>query len=614
MAPMCRRRAWTALVALCCAASAVSAADVEPRLSALVETGPVDVIIGLRPPAAGHLASLSAIEDRQGQVLGALAPSEVEVRHRYQTVPGLAARVTAAGLRALEEHPDVAWVAADLIGTGALDLSVPRIGADRVQARYVGGRGVVVAVIDSGVERDHPDLAEALIHEECFCRGTCGTVGGAGCKPDCCPDGSARASGPGSAAAGHPHGTHVAGIVLSRGAVASVGVAPDADLVAIRVLDENNAGVVSDWLAALDWIAAARPDVRVVNMSLASLLVFAGDCANGCAAQCRPEQGCDPRTVCGINQMLADVVARLRQRGTVVVAASGNNSNANAMSTPGCVPGVVSVGALDPDERVAFFSNASTELDLLAPGVDIISSGLNGGLSLFCSTIGEQRVCGGTSMAAPHVAGTATLLAAAVPGASAARIEAAMIETGIPVRDGRNQRVYPRLDARAAFGEITRTLEVDPGGGSAQSDCLLAWNFFPPDIVRRGRRPLATCTDGDLLCDGDGVVGQCTFQVSLCFNWREPLLPLCAVDEPIVAFDLKRPSTAARPGTVERRNANALRAALPAVPLSARNLCSERIPIVVPRSGPVGAGLVRLGARTATRNDSDAVYLRCIAP
>jgi hypothetical protein len=606
-------RVWGFCFAFCCAASVAGGAAVEPRLSALAEVGPVDVVVGLRSPPAGAFASLAAIGDRQAAVLSELPAADVELRHRYESVPGFSARVTANGLRALATHPDVAWVTADLPGRGALDLSVPRIRADRVHDRYVVGRRVVVAVIDSGVERDHPDFGAALVHEECFCRGACDGEGIL-CRADCCPDGSARASGPGSAAAGHPHGTHVTGIVMSRGAVAGVGVAPAAELVAIRVLDENNIGFVSDWLAALDWIAVHRPEVRVVNMSLASLRVFTGDCVDRCDTDCRPEDGCDPEAVCGINEMFADVVARLRRRGTVVVAASGNNSDPQAMSTPACVPGVLAVGALDSNDRVAFFSNAGSELDILAPGVDVISSGLNGGLSLFCSTIDGQRVCGGTSMAAPHVAGTAALLAAARPGASAAQIEQAMTQTGVPVRDTRNHRLYPRLDARAAFGEITRTLEIDPGGGSGNADCLLAWNFFPPDIVRRSRRPIATCSDGDSLCDGDSVAGQCTFLLSLCFNVRDPLLPFCSTAEPIVAIDLKQPSPGAPPGSLERRNADSLKAALPSTPLAARDLCTELIPIVVRRSGPLGAGSLRIGARTASRNDSDSFHLRCIAP
>jgi hypothetical protein len=602
------------LAGLTCAALVVAtaltarAASVDPLVTAAASEGVANVIVALRSATPADLSG------RQDAVLSAVPNDAMQVYHRFESVAGFSASLTADGLRALAKHPDVAWVAADLPGEGALGMSVPRIRADRVHARFATGRNVTIAVIDSGVEADHPDLVDALVHEECFCRGTCEQGGGIFCRPDCCPDGSARASGPGSAAAGHPHGTHVSGIAVSRGRISGRGTAPEAKLVAIRVLDESNSGLVSDWLAALDWIAVHRPDVRVVNMSLATFRVFGGDCAAQCEMDCLPQNGCDPETVCGVNRMLADVVARLRRRGTLVVAAAGNQSEDSALSVPACVTGVVAVGALTTDDRVAFFSNGGPQIDILAPGVDVVSDGLNGSLSLFCGQVGGQRVCGGTSTAAPHVAGTAALLASARPGASAGQIEAAMIDTGLPVFDPRNGRTTPRLDARAAFAEMTRTLEIDPGGGSGAADCLVAWNFRPPDIVRRSRHPVATCRDGDAVCDADGIVGQCTFGLSLCFNVRDPLLPFCASDEPILRVELRSPSPLAPPGSLERNNANNIASKLPPFPVTARDLCTETIPIVVPRNIQAGTTSIRLSASTASRSDSDQFILRCEAP
>lgn len=397
---------------------------------------------------------------------------------------------------------------------------------------------------------------------------------------------------------------------MSRGRVADVGVAPDTKLVAIRVLDDSNAGVVSDWLAALDWIAVHRPDVRVVNMSLASNRVFTRNCATECEIDCNEANGCNVETVCGINRMLGDVVARLRQRGTLVVAASGNNSRATAMSTPACVGDVVAVGATDDSDRIGSFSNGGTQLDLLAPGIDVVSSGLGGGLSMFCADINGQRVCGGTSMAAPHVSGAVALLLSANPAASADQVESALELSGVRVRDTRSGRSYPRLDAAAAFHEITRTREIDPGGGSGGSDCLLGWNFIPPDIVRRSRNPIAVCSDGDPVCDGDLVAGQCTFLLSLCFNVFDPLLPFCAQNEPIAALDLRTPPADAPAGSVARYNADSIRSALPPFPLRGSDLCTRLIPLVVPR----GVIPINLRARTDTRSDSDTFFLRCDRP
>ena len=556
-----------------------------------VDDGHSRVIIGLKQGAS--LSALAALETTH--------QSDIRIHHRYESVAGCSAQLTQRGIDALAGHPEVAWIAADLRGRGALDLSIPRIRADRVHKRFVTGRDVVVAIIDSGIEADHPDIRGAVIHEECFCTSTCGN-GSILCHPDCCPDGSARASGPGSAAPGHGHGTGIAGILLSRGNIASVGVAPEARVVSIRVLDDNNSGLVSDWLAALDWIAAHRRDVRVVNMSLASFLTFHGNCAD-CDNQ-------DPTSACMLNRMFAQVVATLRRRGTIVVAAAGNQSALDALGTPACVEGVLAVGATNPDDTLLALSNSGSELDLLAPGVDIITSGLGGQRNLSCSIIDGMEICGGTSIAAPHVSGAAALLLSARPALSAEQIENALIDNGKEITDTRTGRTHPQLDALAALREITRTRTIEPGGGSGHSDCLLGWNFFPPDIVRRRATPIAACHDGDPVCDGDDAVGQCTFQLSLCFNVRDPLLPFCATGEPIVGVDV----SASPPETVEERNATAISTALPPFPLSGADVCTRLIPLTVPRAKGESVSSLRVSARTDTRNDTDNFILRCLAP
>ncbi len=596
------------IIGLILVARQSSAAPVDPQVRIQSQSGLANVIVGLRG-SVGPLGGLTAtVAAAQEAVLATADPADVYPYRRFESVAGFAASVTPAGLEMLASHPDVEWVAPDLVGTGALDRSVPQMGGDRVHARFVTGRAVTVAVIDSGIEAEHPDFAGAIVHEECFCRGTCGDGVGIFCRPDCCPDGSARASGVGSAGPGHPHGTHVAGILLSRGNVSSVGVAPDAQVIAIKVLDDGNVGQVSDWVAALDWIAVNRPDVRVINMSLASLRVFVGDCVGDCETSCDPDRGCDVGTVCRINEMFGDIVRRLRQRGTVVVAASGNQSRLNALSSPACVPEVLSVGAIDEDDEVAFFSNAGTQLDMVAPGIDIISSGLGGQQSLICGTIGGERVCGGTSMAAPHVAGAAALLVSARPSLSADAIETALVGSGVPVLDRRNRRTYPSLDVATAFRAVTRVREIELGGGSGRSDCLLGWNFRPPDVLRRRRVPVASCRDGDSFCDSDSIKGQCTFLFSLCFNVRDPLTPFCSTDETLLDIELREPAPDAPLGSHDRRNADAFRNTIPPFPRPGADLCTRLIPFVVPR-GQVSS--LSAATRTETRSDSDRFVLRC---
>jgi hypothetical protein len=602
-----------AILCLCLTASlaalpqaVAAAAPVSASLAAMTRRpGGAGVVVTMRPvdTEGGETATMRRRRTRQRRVLSAIGAGEFRLRHRFSSVAAFSGRVSERGLEALSRHPDVLRIDADLEGRGALANTVPQIRADRVQARGVTGEGTVIAVLDAGIEADHPDLRDALIHEECFCSEL---DNGLNVRPSCCPDGASRASGPGSAATQSHHGLHVAGIALSRGAVSSVGVAPGAKLVAVRVVDDETRGVLSDWLAALDWIAAERPDVRVVNMSLTSLRLFIGDCVAGCEVD----------EICGINRLFAAVIDRLRRRGTLVFVASGNQSQSGALGSPACVPGAVAVGAVDGDDEVASFSNSGLHLDLLAPGVDTISSGLNGGLSLLCDTIGGEQVCGGTSMATPHAAGAAALLFSARPGASATQVEKALRDTGVPIFDRRNGRTFPRIEAFAALRSITSNLELEPGGGSAATDCLLEWNFIPPDIVRRGSRPTAVCRDNDPLCDIDFELGQCTFYFSVCFNVRDPLLRSCDATEVLQSYTVGTPSLTASPGSVERQNAARMEFAIPPFPLDRIDVCTAPVSFVVPRTLESGDGLghIRMTVRADTRSDYDRFTLRCLAP
>lgn len=570
-------------------AAPASAATFSAELPArLQRNGRAAVVVALRRDAAaretGSMAKRRAkIARQRNGILRAVQADELTVLRAYEAVAGFAAVVSEAGLAQLASHPDVQSIDLDAQGGGALARSVRQIRADRVHVRGITGTGTTIAVLDTGVDATHPDLADALVHEECFCAN------------ECCPGGATRSSGPGSAATRHRHGTHVAGIAVSRGRIAPRGVAPGANLVAVRVLDDDNRGELSDWLAGLDWIAAYRPDVRVVNMSLASDEWFSVPC----------DRDCEGQPLCAENMLFRELITLLYQRGTLVFAAAGNDRKAHALTSPACVEPAIAVGAVDAADQVASFSNGGPLLDLLAPGVGILSDGLNSGLA-FVS---------GTSMATPHAAGVAALLLAARPGSSAEGIETAMRETGRPITDSRNGRVTPRVDALAALNTAAEGSELLAGGGSRTSDCLLEWNFIPPDIAHGGGLPSARCSDNDPACDADDIDGRCTFSLSLCFNAPDPLLPRCDIAEPVQALTIHSPDPDAPRGSLERLNADNLRQALPALPVATSSVCSVPFPFVVQRSdSEPGLGAMRLTARTATRTDYDRIALVCGAP
>ena len=594
----CRTRASALCAALLLAAPAW-AETISPAASARARAaGVASVIVALRPPdvsraACEPAARLAAIERRRAAVLAELAPDEAQVEHAYRTAPGFAGRVTAAGLERLAANPDVLRVDLDPIGRAAAEDNMTQIRADRVRARGVTGFGVTIAVIDTGVEADHPDVFDALVHEECFCRG--GRLGDH-TRRACCPGGAAHASGPGSARSVDSHGPHVTGIALSRGRVAPVGVAPGAQLVAIRVLDTNNEGFISDWVAALDWIAAERPDVRVVNMSLVSDHFYTGDCGHGCGNA----EGC------AANLMLADVIEQLAQRGTLVVAAAGNEGLVNAMTAPACIAQAVAVGAVNGDDTIASFSNRSEELDLFAPGVDVVSDGLGG----------TVETMSGTSMAAPHATGVAALLMSARPDLGAAEIQQLLRDSGAPVFDEQRQESRPRIDAFAALNAAMRGAALERGSGSRGSDCLLEWHVMPPEIVQRRGWPLITCRDNDPTCDADHELGRCTFVYSPCFKMHDPLLRACSVAEPLTRFAINSPPADAPLGSVDRINVDYLASALPDIPFADSDHCGDPIPFIVYRSRAAGPGFahIRMSVATPTRRDYDHLVFECLPP
>jgi len=400
------------------ATGAAASAKVDAGLASVVSRGgAARVIVDVATPA----------EARKLTVAGFRATARWAA---VAAVPGVA---TAAGVVRLAADPAVVRVGLDLggHGGGAPDLALIR--ADVAHAQGLTGRGVNVAVLDSGVDETHPDLRSSIVAEHCF--GT--TV---------CRGGARELAGPGSAADDNGHGTNVAGIVTSDGTVAPIGVAPGAGLVAVKVLDaQNRFASTSDIISALNWVATARPDVRVVNMSLGTDRLYTGTC-----------DAADAST-----SALASVVAALRARGTLVFASSMNNRSTTAMAAPACVAGVVSVGAVyarrgpsssvfgctdatPVPDRITCFSDSDSALDLLGPGALVTSTGLGGGQSTYT----------GTSQASPHGAGAAALLLEADPSLSAAALERLLKTTGRPITDPRNGVITPRIDVAAALDAL----------------------------------------------------------------------------------------------------------------------------------------------------------------
>lgn len=408
-----------------------------PVQAALARAPWARVIVALH--GSGRSLAAAGLDERsvaalQRSVLSRLGAADFRATAVWRAVPGFAGRVSRAGLARLAADPRVVRVDLDTGGHGDDDESLPLIRGDVVHAQGFLGAGQTVAILDSGIDRANVDLAGAIVAEHCFV-----ATG--------CPNRLTEQDGPGSAQDDNGHGTNVAGIIASAGKVAPVGVAPAVKLVVIKVLDRNDSfQSTSQVVSALDWIMAAHPEVRVVNMSLGTSALYGATCDSSSAA----------------TLALASAIDSLHARGTLVVASSGNDASKSAMEAPACISTTVSVGAvfdasvgvqaifscLDQNtapDQVTCFSDSSPALDLLAPGDVITSTGLGGGLSSYV----------GTSQAAPQVSGAAALLFAAVPTATPDAVVSALESTGVQVTDAANGRVTPRIDVAAALTALT---------------------------------------------------------------------------------------------------------------------------------------------------------------
>ncbi|MFB9683639.1 S8 family serine peptidase [Amycolatopsis plumensis] len=309
----------------------------------------------------------------------------------------------------------------DGLAEPALDVSVPQIGGPVAwQAGYTG-RGVTVGVLDTGVQADHPDLAGKVVEAQDF----------TGTRPDAGDDVG--------------HGTHVAGIIAGTGAASGGryrGVAPDARLISGKVCLAYGCPE-SAVIAGMEWIA---PKVRVVNLSLG------GDATDGT----------DP-----VSQAVNTLTARY---GTLFVASAGNDRSLDLpepgpVVAPAAADAALAVGSVSAQDTTSAFSNRGLRLgdhavkpDVAAPGEGIVSARAAGTRDGDTAPVdGDYTRLSGTSMAAPHVAGSAALLLQRHPDWLAGRLKSTLTSTAKPTADVVEQGAG-RVDAgRAVTQQVTAT-------------------------------------------------------------------------------------------------------------------------------------------------------------
>lgn len=323
---------------------------------------------------------------------------------------GFAATIPDHKLAAIQALPEVAAVEQDTIVTlpdqaqakpggdntilaQTLPTGINRVDGELSSAISGNGSGSVnvdVAVIDTGIQTNHPDL---------------NVVGGKNCN-----SGTSYSDGNG-------HGTHVAGTIAAKDdAQGVVGVAPGARLWAVRVLSNSGSGTTSQVICGIDWVTANAATIEVANMSLG---------------------GSGTDSACGGSDTYHNAICNSVNRGVTYAVAAGNSAANSNSFRPATYNEVITTSALadfngvagggagstcraDVDDTFASFSNYGSDVDIIAPGVCIYSTWIGSG----------YNTISGTSMASPHVAGAAALYKANNPSATPAAVKSAIQAAG----------------------------------------------------------------------------------------------------------------------------------------------------------------------------------------
>ena len=462
------------------------------------------------PPTAADVAGLKG--------LGA------DVTRRFRIVAAVAATVPETALAGISRNPRVAVVEPDSLlyaveYGSARDWGVAHVRADEVHATGNLGAGVRVAVIDSGIDCDHVELAASCEHGWNYVAETQ------------------------NADDDYGHGTHVAGTVaaaLHETATGVVGVAPEATVVAYKTLDAAGVGAWSRHIAAIDDIwNGGMPTADIVNMSIGR-----GD----------------------YSSIAEEAMQRAYEAGILLVAAAGNSGKCSAkgdnVSYPALFPSVIAVAAIDSANARPCWSSTGAAVELSAPGVSVFSTWPS---DMSASYLDPQPFCedgdgdgdldchykfgSGTSMSAPHVAGAAALVLAAgaltnedglygVANELRQQLVATAVDLGTSGRDP--QYGYGLVDAFAASGG--GGVEPPPGGITLTARPYvvrkvlyvdLAWSGAAGDLVAVHRDGVVVATvdnDGShtdrigrvsggtyvyRICETDTIV--CSVEVSVSF-------------------------------------------------------------------------------------------------
>ncbi|WP_371786555.1 S8 family peptidase [Streptosporangium subroseum] len=380
-----------------------------------------------------QLPVIATYQDTQARTAMPAAPKGTSRKRTLTSVKGQAlavdkSRTTDAWAALKGRDTQKVWL--DGRVKASLDVSVPAVGAPVAWSAGLTGKGVKIGVVDTGIDRNHPDFAGRIAASQSFVPGSS------------------------SAADDNGHGTHVASIAAGSGAASDGkyrGVAPDAELVVAKALDAEGSGASSDIIAGMEW--AANQGAKVINMSVGGLAT----------------DGTDP---------LSQAVNQISEAtGALFVVAAGNDGvteSPYSIGSPGAADQALTVGSVAktaPYERSYFSSwgprvgDNAVKPEITAPGAEIAAARAAG--STLGGDVGNDRYqsLSGTSMAAPHVAGGAALLAQQHPDWSRGQIRDTLVSTANPGKEGEVTREGAGMMdlAQAAAGGLSATGTLNLG-------------------------------------------------------------------------------------------------------------------------------------------------------
>jgi hypothetical protein len=359
----------------------------------------------------------------QNALLSQLKGTKHKVIKQYKSGPFIDLEVDQAGLAILAKSTLVKTMTneANLRYKRMLYQSVPMIGGAAAFLAGYDGTGQTIVVIGTGIDADHPMLDGKIVAEACYQ------------SEFTCPNGQHSQFGTGAATTcveldDCEHETHVAGIAAGLQVTdpetnrTFSGVAKGAQIAAIRISSHDGEGGPGDFYDALDYTYA----VFANEFTIASVNFSWG-------TSYYPDQAlCDAE-----NDLIKFQIDRLRAAGIATIIASGNEQHADGISAPACISSAVSVGATTKNDAIWNEAAPSTEGSNTAAYLSLVAPGA----AIFGPERGDQYCCdsgGGTSAAAPHVAGAWAIMKQKYPNATVAQVLAALQLTALPIKDTRD--------------------------------------------------------------------------------------------------------------------------------------------------------------------------------